>query len=332
MDSIREWISDNLRYIILGLALILVLVIAVLGVRAITNIANGKNGVATEKESETTANTDVIVESENQAGTNGGALTENDAQILTMMTSYYSAKTNKDIETLKKLDPSIDEVQEQANLESSYVEGYSNIRTYSHEGSAPGSYIVYVCYDGKVQNIDTLVPSLTQFYLKTAEDGSYYIADPSGDSAAEAFIEEMRKSTEVQKLIDTVAAECKAAEDSDPVLKDFMSKYGSSSSGNKDSSETKDTQSEASTEMVAIEDQINVRSEASTDGEILGVLYLGDTVTKVGESDGWTEIEFEGQKAYVKSEFLATAEEAQAQNEAEYFAPAASADDSEAAA
>ena len=91
MDNIREWISDNLRYILLGLALILVLAIAVIGIRAISNIAAGKSPVAdlqqTETESETTK--DVIVETDAQPALTG-TLQENDGRVLTVMTSYLS--------------------------------------------------------------------------------------------------------------------------------------------------------------------------------------------------------------------------------------------------
>lgn len=324
MDGIKEWISDNLRYILLGIAIILVLVVAVLGVRTITNFAKGDGGSQKESQTEATTmvNTDVIVETESQSASTG-KLVQNDAKVLTMMTAYYTARTNKDTETLKKLDPSIDTAQEQANLDSSYVESYSNIKTYSAAGPAEGSCVVYVCYDGKVKDINTLVPSLTQFYLKTNESGSYYIADPAGDTQAEQFIEEMRKSTEVQQLIDTVAKNCESAENSDPVLKDFMDKYGNSQEDNS-ASETNaasDTENGDGTEMVAIE-PCNIRAEGNTEAEIVGSLYVGDTIMKIGETDdGWTQVDLDGQTAYIKSELLATPEEAAAQNEADYFAP-----------
>ncbi len=320
MDNIKEWISDNLRYILLGLALILVLVLAVLGVRAITNIANGNTAIGRQTEAESVTEAKTIVESEvqNAASTATGSLVLNDANILATMASYYTARTNKDVATLKELEPSIDEAQVEADLENSYVEEYTDIKTYSVEGPTEGNFVVYACYNGKVKDIDTPVPSLTQFYLKSNEDGSYYIADTTGDTQAEEFVEEMRKSSEVQNLISEVKEACKEAEDSDPVLKDFMAKYGNGSSD--DDSET-ETEAGESSELVAL-DTCNIREEASTDAEILGTLYLGEAVTKTGETDdGWTQIDYNGVTAYIKSELLGTQEEADAQNEADYFAP-----------
>lgn len=316
MDDIREWISDNLRYILLGAALIVVILLAVTGIKAISHLGRGENTGGGEVETETSASTETIVEGN---GVTGSALVQNDADVLTVMTSYYAAKTNKDLETLKKLDPSMDEAEEKANLDSSYVESYSNIKTYSKQGPTAESCVVYVCYDGKVQNIDTLVPSLTQFYLKKNAEGSYCITDPAGDQEAEKFIEETRTSTDVQNLIDTVNKQCEDAKNSDPVLKEFMSKYGTSQN---EGSET-EAETEEAVELVAL-DVCNVRSEPSTesDANVIGGLYAGDVVTKVGETDdGWTQIDFNGQTAYVKSELLATAEEAEAAGEADYFAP-----------
>ncbi len=330
MDDIREWISDNLRYILLGVALILVIILAVTGIRAISHLGKGSGTTKTETESETAAGTDTIVDGAASTGT----LVQNDADVLTVMTSYYTAKTNKDLETLKKLDPSLDETEEKANLDSSYVESYSNIKTYSRKGPTDDSCVVYVCYDGKVQNIDTLVPSLTQFYLKKDAEGSYVITDPTGDQAAESFIEETRKSTEVQELIDTVNKQCEDAKNSDPVLKEFMSKYGNSQDEEAES-ET-EAQSEEPTEMVA-NDSCNVRSEPSTesDDNVIGGLTIGDSVTKIGETDdGWTEIDFYGQNAYVKSEFLSSTDDtdsaessdSEQSDEADYFSPDYNAD------
>ena len=326
MDNIREWISDNLRYILLGLALVLVLAIAVLGIRAISNIANGSGSPsgdteAIETESDTAATSDVIVETETDNTSQTSILTRNDARVLTVMTSYYAARTNGDTETLRKLDPSMDE-QEEASMTSSYVESYSDISTYSKPGLTAGSYLVYVCYNGKLKNIETLVPSLIECYLMTDEEGNLYIADTDGDEKIKAFCAENSQSEEVQNLVSSVQSDLEAAENADPALTEFMAQYGNSpSSGDSDADESGETEG---TEIVAL-DVCNIRSTPEiTDDNIIGSLYTGETATKLGETaDGWTEIDYNGESAYVSSEFVATPEEAQAQEEAEYFAPAA---------
>ena len=41
MDNFREWLSDNLRYILLGLAVIVVIAVVVVGVRLVGSLIGG---------------------------------------------------------------------------------------------------------------------------------------------------------------------------------------------------------------------------------------------------------------------------------------------------
>ena len=50
---------------------------------------------------------------------------------------------------------------------------------------------------------------------------------------------------------------------------------------------------------------LNVRSDASTAGAHVGGLSYGDVVQAVGQSGGWTMIDFEGQTAWVNASYLA---------------------------
>lgn len=52
-------------------------------------------------------------------------------------------------------------------------------------------------------------------------------------------------------------------------------------------------------------DAVNVRAGASTDTEIVGKLFAGSSVTRTGEEGDWSIVDYDGQKAYIKTEFLA---------------------------
>ena len=60
---------------------------------------------------------------------------------------------------------------------------------------------------------------------------------------------------------------------------------------------------DAGNTMTAI-DNVNVRTDMSTDSEIIGSLSEGDTVTVYGVQDGWAEIVYEGTTAYVSAQYL----------------------------
>ncbi len=82
--------------------------------------------------------------------------------------------------------------------------------------------------------------------------------------------------------------------------------------------QTADTQSEESTEpeqtaetteqatgKVTVKEAVRVRASASTDGEYLGSAYQGETYDLIMEqADGWCKINYNGQTAYIKTEFV----------------------------
>ena len=49
---------------------------------------------------------------------------------------------------------------------------------------------------------------------------------------------------------------------------------------------------------------VNIRSEPNTESTVLGQLSSGAKVVKTGEADDWTQFEYNGSTAYVKTEFL----------------------------
>ena len=51
-------------------------------------------------------------------------------------------------------------------------------------------------------------------------------------------------------------------------------------------------------------DAVNVRAGASTDTEIVGKLPAGSKITVTGAEGDWSIVDYEGQKAYIKSEYL----------------------------
>lgn len=299
MDDFREWLSDNLRYILLGLAIILVIVLAVFAVRFISGM--GKDDKNKESESQSQA---VVLETENQSESEeASALVQNDPAILETVQKYYTAVGNKDIETLKQIVESLDEKDQQAIENNNVIESYNNISVYSKDGPVEGSYVVYAYYDGKLTGFDTMVPSLMGLYLCTREDGSLYIADWEDDETVKTFIDKQKNETDVKELIDRVDAACQAAEDSDPELKAYM-----------DSLEVPDEEkvipnsSDIDVEvnkLVQAKEACNIRSDSREDADIIGTLNGGDTITRIRQlENGWSEVRTSDGSGYIRSDLL----------------------------
>ena len=62
---------------------------------------------------------------------------------------------------------------------------------------------------------------------------------------------------------------------------------------------------ETATGTVTALQNVNIRAEASETAQKLGVAYAGTTLELIEtQSDGWSRIIFNGQTAYVKSEYV----------------------------
>lgn len=144
-------------------------------------------------------------------------------EIDTLFKSYYDAKNNRDIETLKNIlsDPSKVESEEQLQTKTEYIEDYRNIKTYTKKALTEGTYIVYVYHEIKFTSINTPAPGLAKFYVVTGEDNKLKIY--SGDMSAEikTYYDERNNDEDVIALIEMTDEKSKKAVEQDEDLKNF---------------------------------------------------------------------------------------------------------------
>lgn len=76
-----------------------------------------------------------------------------------------------------------------------------------------------------------------------------------------------------------------------------------------------DAMEEANATTVVITEKVNVRDSASEAGNIVGTLDGGTPVKKYAEENGFTKIDYNGAKAFVKSDYVAAANQPAAQPE-----------------
>lgn len=300
LGSFREWLSDNLRYILLGLAIILVLVIAVFVVK----LAGGHGGKDGRNQSESR---NVVVETNSESDTktekeSEEPLTENDASVLEAVQKYYTAMGNKDMETLEGMVESLTDAEKQ-KIQSLIIESYNNIAVYSKSGKTADSYVVYAYYEAKIADIEELVPSLACLYLKKNEAGSFYIADWKADKEVSDYVAEVNQDSDVQALILRVDEEYKEMVSNNEQLGEIVKEL--------DQPETEITIPDVSgsdvqvNQVVEATDVLNVRSDSREDAERIGILDVGEQVTRVKVLDnGWAEIKYGEATGYVLNEYL----------------------------
>ena len=106
-----------------------------------------------------------------------------------LITSYYQAKRDVNLEELEPLVSDINQIdQEKLIAQAEYVEDYQNITCYLLENKDNGAYRVYVRFDMKLKNINTLAPCLSALYVTMGSDGKNVIYLSALDKNEEDFI------------------------------------------------------------------------------------------------------------------------------------------------
>ena len=300
MDDFREWLSDNLRYFMLGGAILIIVVVLFCGIRACSGSNKGNSGDGQKTTSEDQGNVPSSPTSEGESDEkkeDANPMETADADVTALITSYYQALGEKDIATLKTLEDDFTPSDESkvTNLKD-YIEGYEVGDVYTKKGMTDDSYVVYACFYYICQGVDTKAPALTQFYVYKNDDGNWVIDnDALQNSEVSAYMEAQLSDSDVTALVSKVQGELDQAQEEDSSLADFLNGLGDEASVS--------TQAENGTMLTAIDD-CNVRAEANTDAEILGVISAGDQVEKQGTEGEWVQIDYDGETGYIRGDLL----------------------------
>lgn len=263
MDDFREWLSDNLRYFMLGFGILAVVLILFFGVRFISSkFGNQKTTEPkqeTQQETETPTPTQEAEETpattaEPETTPAAGELELNAyPQVNALIEKYYAALTGKDVQSLKELVDELDPSDESAITNSQYIEGYSNVQVYTKKGMTDTSYVVFAAYDHKYVGYDTLLPGISYLYVDTKEDGSLYIvADPNEEQLA--YISEQLEDTKVQELLNSTQASYDEKLASDEALSKYLSELGVEGSAAREAAEGA---------QITVKSNCNIRKEPS---------------------------------------------------------------------
>ena len=299
MDDFREWLSDNLRYFMLGGAILIIVVVLFCGIRACSGSNKGNSGDEQKTTSEDQGNvpSSPISEGETDGKKDANPMETADADVTALITSYYQALGEKDIATLKTLEDDFTPSDESkvTNLKD-YIEGYEVGDVYTKKGMTDDSYVVYACFSYICQGVETKAPALTQFYVYKNSEGNWMINNGAlQDSEISAYMEKQLSDSDVSALIKKVQNELDQAQQSDPSLEEFLNGLGEEAGVS--------TEAEDGTMLTASE-ECNVRAEASTDADILGVISAGDQVQKTGTDGEWVQIDYDGQTGYIRGDLL----------------------------
>ena len=149
----------------------------------------------------------------------------NDEKINQLIADYFAAKRTVNMEALTTLVSDVNQIdREKFAAMAAYVEDYQNIDCYVIKSEETDACRVYVKYDMKLKNIDTLAPCLSAFYVTTTSEGGYAIYLSALDEAQEDFISAADKNMEIIELKEQVSDSLQAAIDKDAGFKQFYQK------------------------------------------------------------------------------------------------------------
>ncbi len=319
VDDFKEFIIDHYQYFAVGvLFIVLIVVLFVFS----ASRKDGKDVLNAEELSETVGD-----------GTEGSGteaidvpdvnLEQNAYEDLnSFFTTYFNAMSEGDIDTVASMWSNLDDEDRiRYQTKASFTESYNNMSVYTKPGPVENSYIAFVYYEIKFKNIDTTAPGLSTFYVCKNDEGNYFIQDMNTiPQNQKDYITAIANQEDVQELLTDVDTLYNNNIQSDPTLEAFMKSLQiktdeavAQAKQNGDSGVAPEAPSDGGLEEGATEvrvmttDAVNIREQADQNSNKLGAAAKGDTFVRVAEEGEWSRIKYKDGEAYIKSEFLTTA-------------------------
>ncbi len=211
MNQFREWLSDNLRYILLIIGVLAILLALFFGVRAISRKVAGTDAESAqpaeteETESAAAALTPAVTTPPAPASDHGTLTETADAEITDLMNKYYDAIGRQDLSAIRELTDTLPE--EEAAKISSSTTTYSDTKFYTKNGPDANSKIVYAYYHYMNANQPAPLPGLAQMFIKKDASGAYKIIFGELDEVTKNYIDAVYEDQDVQDLVTKVRAE-----------------------------------------------------------------------------------------------------------------------------
>ena len=311
--SFKESMAKNYRYFIVGgLFLILVIVLVIfLATRGTDVVKEGEQNSAIE---DIASSVEVPKDKYEQ-----------DAypNVNTICTSYMNAMSIGDSDTMASLSNALsDERRAFFEAQAQYISQYADYHFYTKAGPEENSYLVLVTYTLQIVSDANELPALCSLYVCTDESGTLYINNSDLSENYEAYILALASQDDFKQLQDDVqlayndmleknpdlsarVTELRGQINSDVQAKLEAKKQAETEAAAAQAAEEAAALAAANAKTVRATDVVNIRSSSSTDSEVLGKTSQGQEFTRYEVlENGWSKIDYNGQEAYIKTEYL----------------------------
>ncbi len=163
--------------------------------------------------------------------------------------------------------------------------------------------------EAKINNIKCVVDDPNSTF-EICENGKILLVTGKSENTFSLYVEcdDIKSETLSYEIIDLKAH--KQKENADSAESAMELREGESNDSNM--TDNSDLPKELKPEkmyVIAAGDNVNIRSDSSTNGDVLGKARRGDKFEKVEEIDDWTHILYNDKDAFIKTEFLDTISE-----------------------
>lgn len=305
-NRLRAYVVKHTR-VLMPLILLVAVVITVGTSLALRRHAKASRG--TEVTARTVANAKDVVLEKNEY-----------QEVNNLFQRYYDAMVGDDTAAIEAMSAELSEEEKiRIDAVSTYIDSYPSIDVYTKTGPVDHSYVCYVVTTMKFKDHDWKVPGLQTMYVCTGDDGKLYINNAQDqDKRVADYIQTVSLQDDVVDLNNKVTAEYNklVADNSD--LSSYLNETSTSidlevgqklAELQKETGKAQTAESntpEADREYLKANDIVNVRKSAGEDGEIIGTTAAGSQYELVSsdKTAGWSEIIFNGQTGYVKTDFF----------------------------
>lgn len=328
----KDWVMDHTKII-----MPIVLVVCVLATVLVAVNANQKE--ALQKEAEMVAAT--VTEESNVSmegiGTPQYELEENAHQdVNNIIKTYYEAQAEGDVETISSLNTYLNDIEIIRVQEmSKYIESYPAITVYTKPGLSNNSYVAYVYSEVKFTDVEQELPGMQTFYIEQDESGAFHISDGTYDETVWNYIKEVTLQDDVVDLNNKVVVEYNDLLANDEELSEFiaylkekinedvgeiLAQSEHPAEGEQEAEEAESvevaentaeqTASQPTTMKAKATDVVNIRTSDSETADKIDRAQIGqEFVVLEQRGNGWSKVEYEGQEAFIKSDYLEIIEE-----------------------
>ncbi len=317
--TVKDWILDHRKIVMPAILIVCVFITIFIAVNA-----NQRDKL--EKEAEAAALAAAEQQSEEEVQEMPTYDLEENAypEVNNVVRAYYDAQASGDMETISGLNTYLNDIQKIKVEElSKYIESYPQLDVYTKPGLTDNTYVAYVCSEVKFYDLETTIPGMQTYYIGQDESGNYYINNGTYDDTVSNYIKEVTLQDDVVDLNNkvVVAYNDLLAEDEDlseflAYMKEKINEDVGEILAQADQSEQTEEETEQTTDETAEQttqvtikaratDVVNIRVSDSEQADKLGKAQVDQEFTVLEQKEnGWSKIEYEGEDAYIKSDYL----------------------------